>query len=94
MIVNEVASSTEVPDGEKYALLASWDHVLGLDLEREATSGWAPSEEMRALMSERDAARAAKDFAEADEHPRQARRDGPRGHGHARGHEGPPRDQR
>ena len=38
VIVNELVSSTDVPDGEKYALLAAWDHVLGLDLEREATS--------------------------------------------------------
>ena len=35
-----------VAAGERYALLASWDAVLGLDLEREATSGWAPTEEM------------------------------------------------
>ncbi len=36
------------PTREKYALLASWDAVLGLDLEREATSGWAPTEEVLA----------------------------------------------
>ena len=40
--------------------------MLGLDLEREATSAWEPTDEMRALMAERDAARAAKDFATAD----------------------------
>ena len=67
VIVNELVSSTEVLDGEKYALLATWDHVLGLDLEREATSAWEPTDEMRALMAERDAARAGKDFATADE---------------------------
>ncbi len=67
MIVNELVASTDVPDGEKYALLATWDHVLGLDLEREARSAWEPTDEMRALMAERDAARAAKDFATADE---------------------------
>ena len=55
-----------MPDGEKYALLASWDAVLGLDLEREATSGWMPSDEMLALVAERDAAREAKDYAESD----------------------------
>ncbi len=41
--------------------------MLGLDLEREARSAWEPTDEMRALMAERDAARAAKDFATADE---------------------------
>ena len=67
MIVNELVSSTEVPDGEKVALLTTWDHVLGLDLGREARSDWEPTDEMRALMAERDAARADKDFPKADE---------------------------
>jgi cysteinyl-tRNA synthetase len=66
-IVNELVSTTEVTDGEKYALLASWDQVLGLDLERDAKAGWEPTDEMRALMTERDAARAAKDYAKSDE---------------------------
>jgi len=66
VIVNELVSSTEVPGDQKYALLASWDAVLGLDLEREATAGWEPSAEMRALVAERDAARAAKDFVTSD----------------------------
>ena len=66
VLVNELVPSTAVPDGEKYRLLASWDEVLGLDLEREATAGWEPSAEMHALVAERDAARAAKDFATSD----------------------------
>ena len=66
VLVNELVSSTAVPDGERYRLLASWDDVLGLDLEREATAGWEPSAEMQALVAERDAARAAKDFATSD----------------------------
>jgi cysteinyl-tRNA synthetase len=41
--------------------------VLGLDLERDATSGWAPSDEARRLVEERDAAREAKDYARSDE---------------------------
>ena len=56
----------DVSDGEKYALLASRDAVLGLDLEREATSGWTPTDEMQAMVSARDAARAAKDYGESD----------------------------
>jgi cysteinyl-tRNA synthetase len=67
VIVNELVSTIEVADDEKYALLAAWDHVLGLDLEREAKSVWKPTDEMRALMAERDSARAARDFAAADE---------------------------
>jgi cysteinyl-tRNA synthetase len=66
VVVNEVVSASDVPDAEKYTLLASWDSVLGLDLEREATSGWAPTDEMLAMMAERDAARSAKDYAEGD----------------------------
>jgi len=73
VVANELASSPLVPDGEKYALLAGrpdglgWDSVLGLDLEREARSAWEPTDEMRASMAERDTARAARDFAKADE---------------------------
>jgi cysteinyl-tRNA synthetase len=66
VLVNELASSTDVSEGERYALLASWDAVLGLDLEREARSGWEPTEEMRRLMAERDAARGSKDYATSD----------------------------
>jgi len=66
-VVNELDHAADVPAGEKYALLAAWDDVLGLDLEREATAGWEPTEEMRALMAERDAARAARDYATSDE---------------------------
>ena len=67
VVVNDLVRSPDVPDGEKYALLASWDRVLGLDLEREATAEWDPTDEMRSLMTERDAARARKDFAASDE---------------------------
>jgi|1186.fasta_scaffold00046_2 cysteinyl-tRNA synthetase len=72
-IVNELDRDAAVPPGEKYLLFAGgngqpgWDHVLGLDLERDATSDWQPTAEMRDLMSARDAARVAKDFARSDE---------------------------
>jgi cysteinyl-tRNA synthetase len=65
--VNDLDHSTEVPSDEKHALLLSWDHVLGLDLEREARTRWEPSEEIRRLVAERDEARAAKDYARSDE---------------------------
>jgi cysteinyl-tRNA synthetase len=65
-LVNELDHSAEVPPGQKYALLASWDRVLGLDLEREALAGWEPTRQMRSLVAERDDARAAKDYATSD----------------------------
>jgi cysteinyl-tRNA synthetase len=64
--VNELDRSSDVPPGEKRTLLASWDHVLGLDLEREARAGWEPDEEIRQLVAERDAARETKDYARSD----------------------------
>jgi cysteinyl-tRNA synthetase len=66
VILNELASSQAVPDPEKYLLVSSWDQVLGLDAERDARAGWQPSDEVEALVAERDAARASKDFATAD----------------------------
>ena len=67
VVVNELTSSPGVPAGEKYSLLAAWDEVLGLDLEREARSSWEPTDEVRALMTERDVARAAKEYGKSDE---------------------------
>ncbi|MGH2673719.1 MAG: cysteine--tRNA ligase [Actinomycetota bacterium] len=66
VVVNEAATS-ELPGGEKYALLSSWDAVLGLDLEREALQAWRPSDEINSLVAERDEARAAKDYTRSDE---------------------------
>ncbi len=65
--VNDLDHSSDVAPGEKRALLAAWDHVLGLDLEREARAGWEPTEEIKRLVSERDAARETKDYARSDE---------------------------
>ena len=66
-VVGELVPSSEVAGGEKYALLASWDRVLGLDLERDARERWEPTDEIVGLVAERDAARAAKDYARSDE---------------------------
>jgi cysteinyl-tRNA synthetase len=66
-VVNDLDHSTDVTTGEKRALLASWDQVLGLDLDREARAGWLPTEEMRRLVAERDLARASKDYVRSDE---------------------------
>lgn len=65
VVLNETVGSA-IPDPQKYGLLASWDAILGLDLERDAREGFEPTEEMLALVAERDAARAAKDFATSD----------------------------
>jgi cysteinyl-tRNA synthetase len=66
VVLNETAGSG-LPDGEKYGLLAAWDSILGLDLEREVRERWEPTEEQLSLVAERDDARAAKDFAKSDE---------------------------
>jgi len=65
VVVNEVATAP-ISDGEKFALLASWDAVLGLDLERNARAAYEPDARVLALVAERDEARAAKDFARSD----------------------------
>jgi cysteinyl-tRNA synthetase len=66
MVVLNEAVSTGIPDADKYALLSSWDAVLGLDLERLAREGFETPEEVQALVDERDAARRARDFDRAD----------------------------
>jgi cysteinyl-tRNA synthetase len=65
-LVNELDHRADVPPGEKYALLAAWDAVLGLDLEREALAAWQPPDDVQAMLVERDAARAAKDYDTSD----------------------------
>lgn len=61
------AVSADLPDGDKYALVVSWDEVLGLDLEREAREGFEVPSDVQALLEERDAAREAREFDRADE---------------------------
>lgn len=67
MVVLNESVGAGIADGEKRALLAGWDRVLGLDLERDAREAWQPTEEMLALVAERDAARSARDFTRSDE---------------------------
>jgi len=66
VVLNEAVVSNAVTGGEKYALLASWDSVLGLDLERTAIEAWQPGEDVQELVRRRDEARQRKDFAAAD----------------------------
>jgi cysteinyl-tRNA synthetase len=65
-VLEEAVGSSALAGGEKYRLLASWDAVLGLDLERLAREAWRPSPEVERLLRERDEARQARDFATAD----------------------------
>jgi cysteinyl-tRNA synthetase len=66
VVLNEAVSSADVDGPSKYALLASWDHVLGLDLEREARDGVTVTSEVQDLVRRRDEARGRRDFAGAD----------------------------
>ena len=66
VVLNETVSTPDLSAGEKYALLATWDQVLGLDLERLAREDWQPSDEVKELVRRRDEARKAKDFATSD----------------------------
>ena len=66
VVLNETISA-QIPDGDKYALLSSWDAVLGLDLERLVRQPAEIPREVEDLVAERDEARARKDFGRADE---------------------------
>lgn len=56
-----------VPADEKLSVLYRMDRVLGLDLEHAEPDVLVPDAETAALIRERDQARAARDFARADE---------------------------
>ena len=65
VVLNEAVTSPIGP-GEKGQLLASWDAVLGLDLERLAREGYEIPAEVEALVAERDEARGRRDFGRSD----------------------------
>jgi cysteinyl-tRNA synthetase len=64
----EVARSGELSPAERWALLREFDAFLGLDLEHAEPRRSASESDPRidALVEQRQAARAAKDFAESD----------------------------
>lgn len=64
-LVSELMRAS-LPAGAKAGLLRSWDQVLGLDLDRAIANEPLP-DGAAALLEEREKARAAKDFAKADE---------------------------
>ena len=65
VVVNELLGS-ELPGAERFALLAAWDQVLGLDVAREVGRTYEAPPEVAALVAERDAARVRKDYATSD----------------------------
>jgi cysteinyl-tRNA synthetase len=66
VVVSELERSS-IAGPEKYALLASWDTVLGLDLERIAREGVRIPDDVQQLVDDRDEARKGRDFARSDE---------------------------
>jgi len=62
VILHEVLSDGAVPPEKRFALLASWDAILGLDLVSEEE---LPAE-LASLIEERERARAAGDYGRAD----------------------------
>jgi cysteinyl-tRNA synthetase len=66
VVLNEAVGAADLTGSEKYGLLASWDSVLGLDLERLALEAWQATPEMLELVRRRDEARRNRDFTEAD----------------------------
>ncbi|HEV8419951.1 MAG TPA: cysteine--tRNA ligase [Actinomycetota bacterium] len=66
VVLEELRASSEVPGGEKYAILSSWEEVLALDLDRLAREGFEIPDDVQALVRERDEARRARDYARSD----------------------------
>jgi cysteinyl-tRNA synthetase len=66
VVLEELRATSDVPGNEKFALVSSWDQVLGLDLGRLAREGFDVPEDIQVLVRERDEARRAKDYARSD----------------------------
>jgi cysteinyl-tRNA synthetase len=66
VVLNE-AVSAPIPDRDKSALLRTWDTLLGLDLDRLAREGFDIPPEVQTLVTQRDRARADRDFARSDD---------------------------
>jgi cysteinyl-tRNA synthetase len=66
LVVLDEAVGADLLGREKYDLLASWDRVLGLDLERRAGEETALPDQVEEMGRERDEARAARDFGRSD----------------------------
>jgi cysteinyl-tRNA synthetase len=68
-VVREVERDPTIPDGSKFEMFAWFDHVLGLDMVRDVGKPkpvHVLPEGAQALLDERAAARATKDFAASD----------------------------
>ena len=65
-VLNELVASPDVDDAQKHHLLATWDRVLGLDLQRDVGLDRTLAPETLDLVRQRDAAREAGDYERAD----------------------------
>jgi cysteinyl-tRNA synthetase len=72
----EVLRSGELGGVEKWTLVLEFDRVLGLGLEQARLDAPEVDERIEALIREREAARAARDWARADEIRDQLRDEG------------------
>ena len=66
LVVLDEAVGADLPAEEKYDLLASWDRVLGLDLDRKAREPEVLQVDVQDLVRTRDEARASRDFERSD----------------------------
>jgi cysteinyl-tRNA synthetase len=66
-VVWDVVRDGALTAGQKWALLREFDQVLGLDLENAERVAPKVDDEIEGLIREREEARAARDFARADE---------------------------
>ena len=63
----DVVRSPALADAQKWALLRDFDQVLGLDLGEAGLGEVEVDERIEGLIREREASRAARDFARADQ---------------------------
>jgi cysteinyl-tRNA synthetase len=66
VVMNEAVSTSTLTDGDRFALLSSWDAVLGLDLDRLVREGSTLPDDVAELARLRDEARIARDYAASD----------------------------
>ncbi len=65
-VLNELVATPGVDDAQKHHLVAAWDRVLGLDLQRDVGLDQTLAPETLDLVRRRDAARESGDYERAD----------------------------
>ena len=66
VVLNETLAANHLSNGERRSLVAPWDAVLGLDVQRLTFREFRPGKEAEELIRRRDEARRARDFPAAD----------------------------